>query len=145
REVEVEESGTVNAVSAGIADKIRATTWDSLERYALRRYFRSRHGQREAIVVDVAHEDSPRIAFEVVTDRIASLNAVRNRECIGAGILHTQRIAPNERRRRNPTVQLNDSTQFPSAQHRGSGTVERLGRRYLPDAVDRCTMPGVKI
>src|SRR5207249_8282848 len=77
REIKVEEPRTVNAIAARIANEIRASARDSgirisrtsrakAERDALRSDLRSRLRQCEAIVVDVAHENSARIAFEIV-------------------------------------------------------------------------------
>ncbi len=100
REVKVKEPRTVNAIAAGITDKIRAgagdarvrtlrARWAKAEGDALGSDLRSRHRQRKAIVVDVAQENSTRIAFEIVVYRIASLNAIRKRELVPTGILYT--------------------------------------------------------
>jgi len=127
REVEIEQTWTINAIAAGVPDEIRACARDAgirisgtrrakAEGHALRSDLRSRHWQREGIVIDVTQEDSIRIAFEIVVHRIFSGNAIGKRELVPTSILYTQRVSADERSRGNSTVHLGNSTHFPSAQ-----------------------------
>src|SRR6516225_7711707 len=80
-----------------------------------------------------------------MVDRIASGDFIGNRECIGTGILYTQRIPSYQRSRWNPTIQLKNAAQLPIAQHHCRGSVERCVPRHLPNGVDRSAMSDVEI
>ena len=111
---------TVNAIAAGIAQEIRAGTRElgvrqratSDKRYALRSYLRSRLRQRVAPGVDVTQENPAGIAFEIGVHGIAARDAIRDGECVGAGILHTQRVSADQGSRGNPTIHLENAAQL---------------------------------
>src|SRR5262245_52721483 len=108
---------TVNAIAAGVAQKIRARTRElgvrqcagTDKRYALRSDLWSRLSQRVALRVDVPQENASGVALEILVHRIASRHSVRNRECVGAGILHTQRVSADQRSGGNSTIHLENA------------------------------------
>src|SRR5262249_32935253 len=144
---------TVNAIAAGVTQQIRTRTRElgvrqcasSDKRYTLRSDLRGRLRQCVTLRVDVAQEDSAGIALEVLVHRIASGNAARNRECVGAGILHTQRVSADQRSGGNPTIQLENAAQLPSTQQRRGRSMQRLRHGHLPYGIDSRAMPDVKV
>src|SRR5215471_14025601 len=91
RKIEVGQRRPDDAVTAGIAQEVRASAREFCKRHALRCNRRGRLGQRKTTGIDVTEENPSRITLVIVIDRVASQNSIRNRECVGAGILYTQR------------------------------------------------------
>src|SRR5690348_16183719 len=88
-EIQVEQRRTDNAIAAGIAQQVPTIDssagsscrglWKRVE--IARRGKRSRQRRKgEATIIDVAQENTARIALVVVIHRIASRNAIRNGE-----------------------------------------------------------------
>src|SRR2546422_3435576 len=108
REVKIEESRTDNTIAAGIAQEIRATARNPGKRHAPRcdRRIRRRHGHPVGTGVDVSQA---RRALPIMVDGIASRNAIRNAEDVGAVILYPHRIPIDEWSRGNSAIQLDDA------------------------------------
>src|SRR5215475_7772834 len=145
REINVEYIRADNTVAAGVAKQIRATAWNLRKRHALRRDFRSRHGHRVATGVDVTQEHTARIALVIMVDRIEPRNFIWNAECVGTGILHAHGVPRDKGSRRNPTIRLENASQFPSTQHRRRGPAQRGRHWKLPECVDDRGMSEVEV
>src|SRR4029077_8476439 len=152
REIQVEEPRAENAIAAGVAQKIRAIDRSGRRRgggfwktAALGGKRSRRSGKREATVVDVTEENSARITLEIMVCGIASRHAIRNTESIGAVILHTHGVSPDEGSCGNPTIQFDDTAQFPSVHEHASRPVEGLGPGHIPDAIDRRAVSNVEV